>query len=90
MLNKLSRRFQRTFVIETRLSDFHLMTLNVMGKSFKKLKHRVIKYRSYRRFSNEAFRSRLLRKLSQQTFVNNNYGFEKFTILLLKHCTSML
>ena len=84
MLNKLSRRFQRTLVIETRLSDFHLMTLNVMGKSFKKLKHRVIKYRSYRRFSNEAFRSRLLRKLSQQTFVNNDYGFEWFYNITLK------
>ena len=54
------------------------MTLAVKRKIFKKLKPRVINYRSYKNFSNEVFRESLLRKLFQQTFVNNDYGFEKF------------
>ena len=54
------------------------MTLTVMRKSFKKWKPRVINYRSYKHFSNEIFRESLLEKLFQQTFVTNDYGFEKF------------
>ena len=54
--------FQTTCVIETRLSDFHLMTLTAMSKSFKKLKVRVINYRSFKHFSNEVFRESLLEK----------------------------
>ena len=60
------------------------MTLTVMRKSFKKLKPRIINYRSYKHFSNETFRESLLEKLSQQTFVNNDHGFEKFYNITLK------
>ena len=81
ILTNVPRGFQ---IIETGLSDFHLMTLTVMRKSFKKLKARVINYRSYKHFSNEVFRENLLGKLSQQTFVNNDYGFEKFCNITLK------
>ena len=83
-LTNVPRSFQTTCVIETGLSDFHLMTLTVMRKSFKKLKARVTNYRSYKHFSNEVFREDLLGKLSQQTFVNNDYGFEKFCNITLK------
>ena len=44
----------------------------------------VINYRSYKHFSNEIFRERLLEKLSQQPFVNKVYGFEKFCNITLK------
>ena len=60
------------------------MTLTFMRKSFKKLKPRVINYRSYKHFSNEIFRESFIRKLSQQTFVNNDYGFEMFCNITLK------
>ena len=60
------------------------MTLTVTRKSFKKLKPRVINYRSYKHFSNEVFRGSLLEKLSQQAFVNNDYGSEKFCNITLK------
>ena len=53
-------------------------------KKFKKLKPRVINHRSCKLFSNEVFRGNLLGKLSQQTFVNNEYGFEKFCNITLK------
>ena len=54
-----------------------------MRKKFKKLKSRVINYRSYKHFSNEIFRESLLGKLSQQTHVNNDYGFENFCNITL-------
>ena len=60
------------------------MTLTVMRKSFKMLKPRATNYRSYKRFSNEVFRKSVLEKLSQQTFINNAYGFEKFFNITLK------
>ena len=84
ILTNVPRSFQTTCVIETGLSDFHLMTLIVIRKSFKKLKPRVINYRSEKHFSNEIFRKSLLEKLSQQTFVSNDYGSEKFCNITLK------
>ena len=84
ILTNVPRSFQTTCVIETGLSDFHLMTLTVMRKSFKKLKPRVINYRSYKHLWIEVIRESVLGKLSQQTFVNNDYGFEKFCNITLK------
>ena len=84
ILTNVPRSFETTCTIETGLSDFHLMILTVMRQYFKKLKPRVINYRSYEHFSNEVFRESLLEKWSQQTFVNNCYGFEKFCNITLK------
>ena len=53
ILTNVPRSFETTCAIETGLSDFHLMVLTVMRKFFKKLKPRVINYRSYKHFSNE-------------------------------------
>ena len=70
--------FQSTCVLETGLSDFHLMTVTVMRKTFKKMRPRVINYRSYRDFSNETFRVSLINNLSNEVFVNNDDGLQKF------------
>ena len=56
ILTKEPHKFQSTCVLETGLSDFHLMTVTVMRKIFKKLKPRTINYRSYKHVSNEAYR----------------------------------
>ena len=61
-------------MLETGLSDFHLMRVTVMRKIFKKLKPRTIHYRSYKHFSNEAYRDSLLNELSKEVFVNNGDG----------------
>ena len=42
ILTNVPRSFQSTCVIETGLSDFHLMTLSVMRKTFKKLRPKII------------------------------------------------
>ena len=57
---------------------FHLMTLAVMRKSYKKLQPRIISYRSYKNFSNKNFKNCLLNELRKEDFVNNDKGFEKF------------
>ena len=84
ILTNVPRSFQTTCLIETGLSYFNLMTLTVMRKSFKKLKPRVINYMPSNHFSSELFGEILLKKLSQQTFLINNSGFEKFCYITLK------
>ena len=56
ILTNMPRSFQSIRVIETGLSDFHLMTLTVLRKNFKKIKPRIVNYRSYNNFSNEYYR----------------------------------
>ena len=51
--------FHSTYVVETGLPEFHLMTMTVMRKSFKKYQPSIISYRSYKNFSNAAFRETL-------------------------------
>ena len=85
IFTNVPRSFQTSCVIETGLLDFHLMTLTVMRKTFKKLKPGVIYYRSYKHFSNEVFRESLLGKLSLNRRLSITItGFEKFCNITLK------
>ena len=92
MLTNVPRSFQSTCIVESGLSDFHMMTLTVMRKSFKKFQPKIINYRSYKHFRNEAFRETLLKNLSQENFVNNDNGFQRFCSISLnsleKHAPS--
>ena len=78
ILTKVPRSFQSTYIVETGLSDFHLMTLTVMRKSFKKYQRETINYRSYKNFSNEKYWETLLNNLSKEKFINNDDGFQRF------------
>ena len=78
MLTNFPRIFQSTFVIETGLSDFHLMAVTVLRKTFKKVRPRIINYRSFKHFSNEAFRFSFKNNLSNEVYVNNDNGLERF------------
>ena len=49
------KSFQESEVIETGLSDFHKMSLTVMKVFYNKQKPKIIQYRKYKDFSNEAF-----------------------------------
>ena len=84
ILTNVPRSCPTTSVIETGLLNFYFIRLTVMRKSSRRLKPRVINYKSYKHFSNEVFRESLLGKLSQQTFVSNDYGFERFCNIILK------
>ena len=76
ILTNAPRSFHSTYVVETGLSDFHLMTMAAMRKSFKKYQPSIISYRSYKNFSNATFRKTLIKKLSTENLVNNDNGFE--------------
>ena len=78
ILSNTPRSFQSTCVIETGPSDFHLLALTIMKKSFRKLLPRLINYRPYKNVSNEAFRECLRQKLSKEVFVNNDEGLQQF------------
>ena len=78
ILTNVPCSFQSTCVVETGLSDFHLMTLTVMRKSFKKYQPKIINYRSYKNFSNEKYRETLINNLSKENFINNDDGFQRF------------
>ena len=49
-----------------------------MRKVFKKFQPRIINYRPYKHFSNEAYRESLINKLTLENFVNNDDGFQRF------------
>ena len=58
--------FQRSAVLETGLSDFHLLTVTEFKMSFQKCKPRIITYRNYKNYDNDVFRSEI------QTFSSLN------------------
>ena len=60
MLTNKTGSFYSAYVLETGLSDFHLMALTVMRKGCKKFQSRIVSYRSFKYFSNENFRESLL------------------------------
>ena len=90
ILTNMPRSFQSTCVIETGLSDFHLMTLTVMRTNLKENKPRIINYKSYNNFLNEYYRKCLLNELKRETFVNNDQEFEIFCDMIIKLLISML
>ena len=63
ILTNIPCSFQNTWILETRLSFFHLMTLTFMRQKIKKFQPRVIHCKSYKNFSNECFTKCLLEKL---------------------------
>ena len=58
--------FQRSAVLETGLSDFHLLTVTEFKMSFQKCKPQIITYRNYKNYDNDVLRSEI------QTFCSLN------------------
>ena len=54
------------------------MTLTVIRKPFQKIRPRIINYRRFKQFSNEAFREILMNNLSNEEFVHNDKGLQRF------------
>ena len=48
--------FQYSTVLETGLSDFHLLTVTEFKMSFQKCKPHIITYRNYKNYDNDALR----------------------------------
>ena len=71
--------FQTTTVIETGLSDFHKMIVAVMKMHFPKMKPRVIRYRKYKTFNNDAFVNTLRQELTKQKKVLDEKRLDAFS-----------
>ena len=54
------------------------MIVTVMKTSYRKIEPRVIKYRDYKSFSNEAFRESLLKNLKGKLSGNSDQSFSNF------------
>ena len=65
MLTNHPRSFQNSLAIETGLSDFHRMTVTLMKAYSTKLCPKLVNYRDFKKFSNEAFRDELITNLSR-------------------------
>ena len=72
------KSFQESEVIETGLSDFHKMSLTVMKVFHNKQKSKIIQYRKYKSFSNEAFMHELESALAR--FSQISFGIFKSTV----------
>ena len=71
-------------MIETDLSDFYKMAVTVMKTTFEKLKPNIIRYRDYRKFSNNKFRENLISRLSTENTRVDYNGMEKFLQICIK------
>ena len=69
-------------ILETRLSDFHKMTLTVMKVLYKRQKPTIMTYRSYTNFSNELFMADVQNRIFQVTSENNDLEFDVFKAVL--------
>ena len=76
ILTNVLRKFQSTCVIETELSDFHLMTLITMRKA-RGLESLIIGH-LFKHFSNKEFRKSWIDNLSNQIYVNDDDGLNRF------------
>ena len=59
ILTNQSTLFQHRSVLETGLSDFHLLTVTEFKMSFQKCKPHIITYRNYKSYDNDVFRSEI-------------------------------
>ena len=66
ILTNKPRSFQSSCVTETRLSNFHRMTVSVLKKHFRKLLPKVATYRGFKKFENERFMDSLKSTLNSQ------------------------
>ena len=80
--------FQNSGIYETVISDFHKITFTVLKTYFQKVKSRIIKYRDYKHFDNNDFRSELIRRLSSNNIQSEDLA--RFTniskMILEKRC----
>ena len=78
-------------MIETDLSDFYKMAVTVMKTTFEKLKPNIIRYRDYRKFSNNKFRENLISGLStknNRVYCNGSENFLQISIKTLDELAS--
>ena len=86
ILTNKPRSFQHSCVIKIGLSDVHRMTVTVVKTFFEKLQPRVVKYRDYKYFENDRFRTDLLSEFGKANIEEKENGLNK----LLNACKRIL
>ena len=72
------------------LSDFHKITFSVLKTYFQKVKSRIIKYRDYKHFGNNDFRSELIRRLSSNNIQSEDLArFTNISKMILEKKASL-
>ena len=87
ILTNKYNNFKNSITIETGISDFHKMTVTVLKTFFQKKAPTLIKYRDYKQFDNNTFRTELKNKLSNYQIQEITYDEYKevFMNILSKH-----
>ena len=78
ILSNRPKSFQNSTIIETGLSDFHQLTVTVkklLKSYFRKIEFKKLIYRDFKKFSNQQFRTKLVKELSE-----NNADASKFEL----------
>ena len=86
LLTNKSLSFKNTYVIETKLSDFHKMAVGAMKMHFPKMKPRVIRHQKYKGYHNETSLDSLRHELSIQGRFLNEKRLDAFSTI----CTELL
>ena len=73
--------FQKTFVSETGLSDFHKLIGTMMNSHIPKQKPNIIKYRKYKHFNKNKFEKEILNRLSKCN--KKTYQIDEFKELFI-------
>ena len=85
MLTNKLRCFQNTTVFETGLSDFHWLFLTLMKTHIPRLKPKMIRYRSYKKFDPEKFLQDVT-NIDFKADVNDADGIQESFICFPKTC----
>ena len=86
MLTNMKHHFFATHTFETDFIDFHHMIYTILKTQYVKLSPQKVKYRDYRNFKEESFRSCLIQKLS----ANRPCDLEHLRISLMPPYLSIL
>ena len=73
--NQQAKTFSKSTIIGTGLSDFHKLTVTVLKSYFKKLKPKELICCDFKNFSNQQFRTELVKELNE-----NNVGANQFEL----------
>ena len=76
---------QLSTALETGFSDFHLLTVTEFKMSFTKSKPRIIAYRDYKKFNNNAFRSEIQSLCSSESSEDIFHIFNKHAPIKKKY-----
>ena len=86
ILTNKPRSFQKSSVLETGLSDFHLLTFTILKTHFRKKTPQIVRYRDFKRYSIEGFQHDLEVKLSTVNLrLLSNDEFHSLLMQLVDH-----